>query len=156
MRLIGCVDCVKWRTCSVDATWPVFVNTQSCRVCAGINLSAMVLVCMCLDRYRCIVRPLSTLVAPTRLRPQLGLAWTLALLTSMPQLIMFKVAELPNRPNYYQCVSLAFVDKSAKPYAFAYSMVHKSDVHANFDRFPIQCPQLRTGGSCLIYKRSSQ
>lgn len=52
---------------------------------SGIYLSSNVLICICLDRYLCIVHPLAMLTASSKNRLMLTCAWILAALLSLPQ-----------------------------------------------------------------------
>ncbi|KAG8175740.1 hypothetical protein JTE90_004600 [Oedothorax gibbosus] len=74
----------------------------------GPYLSSMVLVCISLDRYFAILHPLKVNDAQRRGKIMLGFAWTISILCSIPQSVIFHVESHPEYPQFLQCVSFNF------------------------------------------------
>uniref|UniRef100_T1J812 G-protein coupled receptors family 1 profile domain-containing protein n=1 Tax=Strigamia maritima TaxID=126957 RepID=T1J812_STRMM len=71
----------------------------------GLYLSSMVLVCVSLDRYFAILHPLKVNDAQRRGKIMLLFAWTISILCSVPQSVVFHVQRHPDYPFFEQCVT---------------------------------------------------
>ena len=85
-----------------------------CRVCKffdvfRISLSMNVLICLTLDRFYSIFFPLYAMRARKSVQLMVLIAWTVSLVTSAPQLYLFKTAPHPCFEWYTQCVSKNFI-----------------------------------------------
>ncbi|XP_071082475.1 adipokinetic hormone/corazonin-related peptide receptor variant I-like [Haliotis cracherodii] len=74
----------------------------------GFYLSSFILVTISLDRYFSIVHPMSIHDADRRGKIMLGVAWTLSVIASMPQSVIFHVEPHPTHPWFTQCVTFNF------------------------------------------------
>ncbi|CAI2307373.1 unnamed protein product [Caenorhabditis sp. 36 PRJEB53466] len=91
-----------------------FAGDFMCRVCKffdvfGISLSMNVLICITLDRFYSIFFPLYAMRARKSVQRMVSFAWMASLLTSAPQLYLFKTAAHPCYAWYTQCVSKNFI-----------------------------------------------
>ncbi|XP_016964422.1 gonadotropin-releasing hormone receptor isoform X2 [Drosophila biarmipes] len=68
----------------------------------GLYLSSYVMVCISLDRYFAILKPLKR--SYNRGRIMLACAWLGSVLCSIPQAFLFHLEEHPKVPGYFQCV----------------------------------------------------
>ncbi|GAB0095030.1 gonadotropin-releasing hormone receptor [Sergentomyia squamirostris] len=71
----------------------------------GLYLSGFVLVCISLDRYYAILRPLNFSGIDRRGRVMLLTAWIMSVVCSAPQAYIFHVEAHPNATWYLQCVT---------------------------------------------------
>ncbi|KAM8717461.1 hypothetical protein ACLKA7_004195 [Drosophila subpalustris] len=69
----------------------------------GLYLSSFVMVCISLDRYYAILKPLQR--SYNRGRIMLACAWLGSVICSLPQAFLFHLEEHPNVKGYFQCVS---------------------------------------------------
>ncbi|XP_063540831.1 adipokinetic hormone/corazonin-related peptide receptor variant I-like isoform X2 [Cydia strobilella] len=70
----------------------------------GLYLSSFVLICIAVDRYYAILKPLNV-TWEANARRALHTAWVCAALASLPQSFIFHVEEHPDVAGYFQCVS---------------------------------------------------
>ncbi|KAJ0174270.1 hypothetical protein K1T71_010416 [Dendrolimus kikuchii] len=70
----------------------------------GLYLSSFVLICIAVDRYNAILKPLNV-TWEARVKRALVVAWLSAGIASLPQSFIFHVEEHPDVKGYYQCVS---------------------------------------------------
>jgi hypothetical protein len=75
-------------------------------------LSSMTLVCLSLDRFLAISRPLASLqksgdITRKRGRIMIGSAWLLSALCALPQTLVFRVLKHP-KIEFFQCTSMNF------------------------------------------------
>ncbi|XP_061721018.1 adipokinetic hormone/corazonin-related peptide receptor variant I isoform X2 [Cydia pomonella] len=70
----------------------------------GLYLSSFVLICIAVDRYYAILKPLNV-TWEANARRALHMAWVCAALASLPQSFIFHVEEHPDVEGYFQCVS---------------------------------------------------
>ncbi|XP_023939972.2 adipokinetic hormone/corazonin-related peptide receptor variant I [Bicyclus anynana] len=70
----------------------------------GLYLSSFVLICIAIDRYYAILKPLNV-TWEARVRRALTIAWVCAALASLPQSFIFHLGEHPDVRGYFQCVS---------------------------------------------------
>ncbi|XP_026740722.1 gonadotropin-releasing hormone II receptor-like isoform X1 [Trichoplusia ni] len=87
----------------------------------GLYLSSFVLICIAVDRYYAILKPLNV-TWEARVRRALITAWVCAGLASLPQSFIFHVEEHPDVKGYYQCVSYGSLPTES--HEFAYFLVN--------------------------------
>ncbi|XP_034472404.1 gonadotropin-releasing hormone receptor isoform X2 [Drosophila innubila] len=76
----------------------------------GLYLSSFVMVCISLDRYYAILKPLQR--SHNRGRIMLACAWLGSVICSIPQAFLFHLEEHPYVTGYFQCVNFhSFVDE---------------------------------------------
>ncbi|XP_049785180.1 adipokinetic hormone/corazonin-related peptide receptor variant I isoform X2 [Schistocerca cancellata] len=96
---IGWSSTVSWRAgdalCRVMAFFRVF----------GLFLSSFVLICISIDRYFAVLKPMKLSDVARRGRYLLAAAWIMSVLCSTPQMFVFHVESHPNVTWYRQCVS---------------------------------------------------
>ncbi|XP_014238339.1 gonadotropin-releasing hormone II receptor isoform X3 [Trichogramma pretiosum] len=71
----------------------------------GLCLSSNILICISVDRYHAVKRPLSMLDVDKRGKWMLIVAWCVSFACSAPQSIVFHVEAHPDYPWYEQCVT---------------------------------------------------
>ncbi|XP_055696357.1 adipokinetic hormone/corazonin-related peptide receptor variant I-like [Lutzomyia longipalpis] len=101
---------IGWR---IAIEW--YAGNVACKVFTFIRafclyLSSNVLVCVSLDRCFAVVYPLRLSDARKRGKIMLIGAWMIAILSSIPQSIIFHVAHPPGFPEFHQCVSFGAFD----------------------------------------------
>ncbi|XP_050503980.1 adipokinetic hormone/corazonin-related peptide receptor variant I [Diabrotica virgifera virgifera] len=69
----------------------------------GLYLSSFILVCIGIDRFYAVLKPLDR--GGAREKIMLAVAWIAASICSVPQMLIFHVETHPNETWYYQCVS---------------------------------------------------
>ncbi|XP_054287598.1 adipokinetic hormone/corazonin-related peptide receptor variant I-like [Macrosteles quadrilineatus] len=84
----------------------------------GLYLSSNVLVCISLDRYFAVLHPLKVTVARRRGKLMLVGAWTASVVCSLPQSVVFHVAQHPEYPEFSQCVSFDYFSTPLKEKAY--------------------------------------
>ncbi|CAH2089309.1 unnamed protein product [Euphydryas editha] len=89
---------VQWRAGDLMCRLMMFTRTF------GLYLSSFVLICIAIDRYYAILKPLNV-TWEARVRRALTVAWVCAALASLPQSFIFHLEEHPEVKGYYQCVS---------------------------------------------------
>ncbi|GLH04293.1 Cardioacceleratory peptide receptor [Gryllus bimaculatus] len=98
----------------LEIAWAATVSWRAgdllCRVMAvcrvfGLFLSSFVLVCISMDRYFAILRPMSLSQVDRRGRIMLTAAWVMSFLCSMPQAMVFSVQSHPTVTWYEQCIT---------------------------------------------------
>ncbi|KAM7354250.1 adipokinetic hormone receptor isoform 2-T3 [Cochliomyia hominivorax] len=96
----------------LEIAWAYTVQWKStdfvCRLMSffrvfGLYLSSFVLVCISIDRYYAIIKPLK--LSTNRGRIMLVIAWCSSILCSLPQAYVFHLEEHPTVKGYYQCVT---------------------------------------------------
>uniref|UniRef100_A0A336MV62 CSON007244 protein n=1 Tax=Culicoides sonorensis TaxID=179676 RepID=A0A336MV62_CULSO len=99
----------------LEIGWAVTVSWKGgdlmCRVMAffrtfGLYLSSFILVCISIDRYYAVLRPLS--LSENRGKIMVAVAWIFSCACSTPQAIIFHVENHPNITWYQQCVTYNF------------------------------------------------
>ncbi|XP_015126536.1 gonadotropin-releasing hormone II receptor isoform X2 [Diachasma alloeum] len=97
---IGWAATVSWRAgdamCRIMAFFRIF----------GIYLSSFILVCISVDRYYAVLKPLQLMDVDRRGKIMLVGAWMGSILCSAPQMIIFHVEAHPNHTWYEQCITL--------------------------------------------------
>ncbi|XP_057341367.1 adipokinetic hormone/corazonin-related peptide receptor variant I-like [Microplitis mediator] len=100
---IGWAATVSWRAgdlmCRIMAFFRVF----------GIYLSSFVLVCISIDRYYAVLKPMQLINIDRREKLMLIGAWIGAVLCSAPQMLVFHVQRHPDFPWYEQCITYHFL-----------------------------------------------
>uniref|UniRef100_A0A915DSL7 G-protein coupled receptors family 1 profile domain-containing protein n=1 Tax=Ditylenchus dipsaci TaxID=166011 RepID=A0A915DSL7_9BILA len=86
------------------AWWGGDLNLQVFDV-FGVALSAGILMCLSLDRFYSILFPLYVINAKKSVTRMLTVAWTISLISSLPQIYIFRTARHPCFQWYTQCVS---------------------------------------------------
>lgn len=96
---IGWAATVSWRAgdpmCRIMAFFRTF----------GLYLSSFILVCISIDRYYAVLKPLHLVALDSRERLMLVGAWIGAVLCSIPQMVVFHEESHPNITWYKQCVT---------------------------------------------------
>ncbi|XP_063702680.1 adipokinetic hormone/corazonin-related peptide receptor variant I isoform X2 [Culicoides brevitarsis] len=94
---IGWAATVSWKAgdlmCRVMSFFRVF----------GLYLSSFILVCISIDRYFAVLKPLS--LSENRGKIMIAVAWFLSCVCSTPQIFIFHLETHPNVTWYEQCVS---------------------------------------------------
>ncbi|EFP01134.1 CRE-GNRR-1 protein [Caenorhabditis remanei] len=111
-----------------------FAGDIMCRVCKffdvfGISLSMNVLICLTLDRFYSIFFPLYAMRARKSVQLMVLIAWTVSLVTSAPQLYLFKTAPHPCFEWYTQCVSKNFIGEMSNEAVFYFSILNIIQVY---------------------------
>ncbi|KZC14062.1 PREDICTED: gonadotropin-releasing hormone II receptor-like [Dufourea novaeangliae] len=98
----------------LEIGWAITVSWKAgdvmCRIMAffrmfGLYLSSFVLVCISIDRYYAVIRPLQLWDVDKRGKVMLCLAWVGSIICSMPQMVVFHLETHPNISWYSQCVT---------------------------------------------------
>ncbi|GAB1865803.1 Adipokinetic hormone receptor [Camponotus japonicus] len=101
----------------LEIGWSITVSWEAgdamCRIMAffrifGLYLSSFVIVCISIDRYYAVMRPLQILDVYTRGKIMLMLAWVGSVLCSLPQMLVFHLETHPNYTCYTQCITFNF------------------------------------------------
>uniref|UniRef100_T1PIK5 7 transmembrane receptor (Rhodopsin family) n=1 Tax=Musca domestica TaxID=7370 RepID=T1PIK5_MUSDO len=96
----------------LEIAWAYTVQWKStdfmCRLMSffrvfGLYLSGFVLVCISIDRYYAILKPLK--LSTNRGRIMLTIAWFSSVVCSLPQAYFFHLEEHPKVSGYFQCVT---------------------------------------------------
>ncbi|KAL0278397.1 UNVERIFIED_CONTAM: hypothetical protein PYX00_000228 [Menopon gallinae] len=95
---IGWASTVSWRAGDAMCRIMAFFRTF------GLYLSSFILICICVDRYYAILKPLSLGQFDRLCKIMLAVAWTASTVCSMPQILIFHVENHPNFTYYEQCV----------------------------------------------------
>ncbi|KAK6643574.1 hypothetical protein RUM43_005084 [Polyplax serrata] len=95
---IGWASTVSWKAGDALCRIMAFFRTF------GLYLSSFVLICISIDRYYAVLKPLSLCHFDRRGRLMLAVAWIASTVCSMPQMMIFHVARHPNYTSYEQCV----------------------------------------------------
>ncbi|XP_037873389.1 adipokinetic hormone receptor isoform X1 [Bombyx mori] len=103
-----------------------FAGDLMCRVMMftrtfGLYLSSFVLICIAVDRYYAILKPLNV-TWEAKVRRAIIVAWVCAGLASLPQSFIFHVEEHPEVKGYNQCVSYGSLP--TEKHEFAYFLVN--------------------------------
>lgn len=91
----------------------------------GIYLSGYVIICISLDRYYAILKPLKISGIDSRTRIMLASAWLGAAICSTPQLYLFRLSSHPDVPDYKQCMAI-----SGQTFSYWYQMISWSLFYA--------------------------
>ncbi|XP_050352660.1 adipokinetic hormone/corazonin-related peptide receptor variant I isoform X1 [Nymphalis io] len=83
----------------------------------GLYLSSFVLICIAIDRYYAILKPLNV-TWEARVRRALTIAWVCAGLASLPQSFIFHLEEHPDVRGYFQCVSYGSLPTERHEFAY--------------------------------------
>nr|ANW09575.1 adipokinetic hormone receptor [Locusta migratoria] len=109
---IGWSSTVSWRAgdalCRVMAFFRVF----------GLFLSSFVLICISVDRYFAVLKPMRLRDAARRGRLLIAAAWALSAVCSCPQMFVFHVEAHPNVTWYRQCVSYNAFPSKLSEYSY--------------------------------------
>ncbi|XP_023310187.1 gonadotropin-releasing hormone II receptor [Anoplophora glabripennis] len=98
----------------LEIAWSATVQWRAgdpmCRIMSffrtfGLYLSSFILVCISIDRFYAVLKPLHLAALDRRERLMLIGAWLGAVLCSLPQMAIFHVEAHPNITWYYQCVT---------------------------------------------------
>lgn len=107
-----------------------YAGDMMCRIMSfcrifGIYLSGYVIICISLDRYYAILKPLKISGIDSRTRIMLATAWIGAAVCSSPQLYFFQLSQHPQLPSYHQCMANVNLG-----YSFHYQMISWSLFYA--------------------------
>ncbi|KAJ8673744.1 hypothetical protein QAD02_005006, partial [Eretmocerus hayati] len=106
----------------VEIAWAATVSWKfgdsMCRVTAffrmfGLYLSSFILICISLDRYHAILRPLHMVDIDRRGRVMITCAWIGATIFALPQAVIFHEEKHPDFPWYKQCITYNTFDNRA-------------------------------------------
>ncbi|XP_065350739.1 adipokinetic hormone/corazonin-related peptide receptor variant I isoform X1 [Cloeon dipterum] len=98
----------------LEIAWAFTVSWKGgdalCRITAffrtfGLFLSSFVLICISLDRYYAVLRPMSLTAVDKRGKIMLTTAWIASVVCSLPQVVIFHVEPHPKHTWYEQCVT---------------------------------------------------
>ncbi|XP_006609474.1 gonadotropin-releasing hormone II receptor [Apis dorsata] len=98
----------------LEIGWAITVSWKAgdvmCRIMAffrifGLYLSSFVLVCISMDRYYAVIKPLQLWDVDKRGKIMLSFAWIGSIVCSLPQTIVFHLETHPNITWYSQCVT---------------------------------------------------
>lgn len=98
----------------LEIGWAITVSWKAgdvmCRIMAffrmfGLYLSSFVLVCISMDRYYAVIKPLQLWDVDKRGKIMLSFAWVGSVVCSLPQTIVFHLETHPNITWYSQCVT---------------------------------------------------
>lgn len=96
---IGWASTVSWKggdaLCRIMAFFRIF----------GLYLSSFVLICISIDRYYAVLKPLNLNHFDRKGRLMLTAAWVGSTVCSVPQMVIFHVERHPKFTNYTQCVT---------------------------------------------------
>ncbi|KAL6437056.1 hypothetical protein ACFW04_004986 [Cataglyphis niger] len=101
----------------LEIGWSITVSWEAgdamCRIMAffrmfGLYLSSFVIVCISIDRYYAVMRPLQILDVYRRGKIMLMFAWIGSVLCSLPQMLVFHLETHPNYTCYTQCITFNF------------------------------------------------
>lgn len=114
----------------IAATVQWYAGDFMCRVMAfskvfGIYLSSYVMICISLDRYYAILKPLKISGIDSRTRIMLASAWVGAAVCSAPQLYLFQLKAHPQVEHYHQCMAI-----TAETFSYWYQMISWSLFYA--------------------------
>ncbi|VEN42297.1 unnamed protein product [Callosobruchus maculatus] len=96
---IAWASTVQWKAGDIMCRIMMFFRTF------GLYLSSFVLVCISVDRFYAVLKPLHLATIDRREKMMLMSAWIGAVLCSAPQMVVFHVERHPNITWYYQCVT---------------------------------------------------
>ncbi|XP_014469329.1 PREDICTED: gonadotropin-releasing hormone II receptor isoform X2 [Dinoponera quadriceps] len=94
--------------------WSITVSWEAgdamCRIMSffrvfGLYLSSFVIVCISIDRYYAVMRPLQILDVHRRGKITLIFAWVGSVLCSLPQMLVFHVEAHPKHTCFIQCIT---------------------------------------------------
>ncbi|KAI1731597.1 7 transmembrane receptor (rhodopsin family) domain-containing protein [Ditylenchus destructor] len=105
-----------------------------CRICKffdvfGVALSAGILMCLSLDRFYSILFPLYVINAKKSVMRMLSVAWTVSLISSLPQIYIFRTARHPCFSWYTQCVSADVIGLVSPKLTFWFSVLNILQVY---------------------------
>ncbi|XP_035730524.1 gonadotropin-releasing hormone receptor-like isoform X2 [Vespa mandarinia] len=88
----------------------LFAGDAMCRIMAffrvfGLYLSSFILVCISMDRYYAVIKPLQLLHVDRRGKIMLTIAWLASIFCSIPQMMVFHLEAHPNITWYSQCIT---------------------------------------------------
>ncbi|XP_032681188.1 gonadotropin-releasing hormone II receptor-like [Odontomachus brunneus] len=98
----------------LEIGWSITVSWEAgdamCRIMSffrifGLYLSSFVIVCISIDRYYAVMRPLQILGVHRREKITLILAWVGSILCSFPQILVFHLETHPYYIHFTQCVT---------------------------------------------------
>ncbi|XP_031632169.1 gonadotropin-releasing hormone receptor isoform X2 [Contarinia nasturtii] len=101
---IGWAITVSWKAGDFMCRLMSFLRTF------GLYLSSFVLVCISVDRYFAVIKPMKLAGVDRRGKIMLCAAWISSSICSLPQAIIFHVESHPNVTHYKQCVTYNFFD----------------------------------------------
>ncbi|XP_014614729.1 PREDICTED: gonadotropin-releasing hormone II receptor-like isoform X1 [Polistes canadensis] len=98
----------------LEIGWSITVSWKAgdamCRIMAffrvfGLYLSSFILVCISMDRYYAVIKPLQLLHVDRRGKIMLTIAWLGSIFCSIPQMMVFHLETHPNITWYSQCIT---------------------------------------------------
>lgn len=109
-----CFGQVTFLMMPLEIAWAATVSWEAgdamCRIMAffrtfGLYLSSFIIICISIDRYYAVMRPLQVLDVYKRGKIMLMIAWMSSVLCSLPQMLVFHVEKHPNFTCFTQCVT---------------------------------------------------
>lgn len=113
----------------VDIFWSLTVEWVAgdtlCRICAfgrvfGLYLSSFFIICISVDRYLAILKPMNLYHVDRRGKIMLTSAWLASIICSAPQMIIFRVETHPDYPKFQQCIMLNSFSSRFQELAYLY------------------------------------
>ncbi|XP_077299395.1 adipokinetic hormone receptor isoform X2 [Arctopsyche grandis] len=95
-----------------------------CRVMAfcrvfGLYLSSFILICISVDRYYAVLKPLQLSGGMRRGRIMIATSWIISIVCSAPQIFIFHVKAHPEVPDYKQCITYGFLKSTYQELAYS-------------------------------------
>lgn len=121
----------------LEIAWSATVSWNAgdamCRIMAffrvfGLFLSSFILVCISIDRYFAVLKPLALVALDRREKIMVTSAWIGATICSIPQSVVFHVETHPNATWYTQCVT--FHSFPSPTYEVLYSLFGMTMLYA--------------------------
>ncbi|CAG7837944.1 unnamed protein product [Allacma fusca] len=135
---IGWASTVSWRAgdaaCRVMSFFRIF----------GLYLSGFLLVCISLDRYFAVLKPLALPEANKRGRCMLYAAWLGSTICSLPQAVIFHVERHPRAQWFEQCVTFNFFTSTGTELAYS--------VFGFFFLYGFPLAMIISCYSCILYE----
>jgi len=111
---IGWALTVSWKAGDLMCRLMAFFRTF------GLYLSSFVLVCISIDRYFAVIKPMSLVGIDRRGKVMLFTAWMSSCICSVPQAVIFHVENHPNITWYQQCVTYNVFDEPWHEVAYSF------------------------------------
>lgn len=137
------------------ATVEWYAGDAMCRIMSfcrvfGIYLSSYIIICVSLDRYYAILKPLKISGIDSRTRIMLATAWLGAAICSAPQVYLFQLRTHPKVSTYKQCMAINY---SNMTFSYWYQLISWSLFYALPLAVIIFC---YVSIYCKIYRRTKK
>lgn len=114
----------------IDITWAATVRwvfgETFCRIGAflrvfGLYLSSFIIICISIDRYLAVLKPMSLYHYDYRGKIMISIAWIASIICSFPQSIIYHMERHPIEKGFEQCVTLHAFSTRSQELAYLYS-----------------------------------